>query len=278
MNVKSSKYYEAATNDYISYEDTENKYIGTNQHGYLEFYTVDYAYDLENVITEAYSSELNNYYEEEYVLDSKDVAESVIEIINKVYSPQENETVVLLEGVKVEEEKIIEYEKTLEENGITFGTGKSDYHSVSEYISDEMYYLNFGIELDGILEERASNSYYNVADANKDVSWVNINVIVDNGEIIFLYMGGLYELEECQSCSVMSVEEALDVLKNKYNLEIINSLQNITKVDIRYVFYDDFYSDEELDGYIMPYWCFENTTSNFVDRINAVTGDDFEYE
>ena len=265
----------------IEYFESDEGWEISGGKGNFEYYKSEDMYEVVDTIKMAYEEELKDFSKQNMAELEND--ESVIfaqRAIEDIYKPKKNESIVIAKAMKISKEKLQEYQERLVKDGVIVGTGKSDMHFVFDNLAyDNTYYLSFGITIDGIKEADQQDKYgFMLADMDTNTSCLTIDMLVEHNRVIFLYICDAFDKNELSENALISVQDAISVLKDKYELEIIPEKQLISEVYLEYVFIDDAKSNDEYEGKLIPYWCFNNTTSQCSDRINAITGDDFQYE
>ncbi len=116
-----------------------------------------------------------------------------------------------------------------------------------------------------------------------------LSVIVSDNGIEYLDIQGAWDIMKESEISLISVESAIEKLKDKYSNEIISSKSEIDKIWLQYMFVADVNDETNNSGVLTPYWCFQRSYIDGedlegnkyyyyeADRINAVTGGDLAY-
>ena len=147
--------------------------------------------------------------------------------------------------------------------------------------AEDTCYMVFSFSYDGVpllgRDEPSVSSYASMAPTPAAYAALMINANgIQDCEVFFPC--SLEPVSEPQT--ILSVEEAIAVLKTKYDLEIIFGSQVITSIWMEYI-----PVMRDQNWALVPYWCFVSTDEELMDvpgygsadRFNAITGEDLAY-
>lgn len=249
---------------------------------------IDYidSQETENIlylIQTAYASELDqgNNNISTKVFENESQINTLEDKINQMCGFSENEKIQLLAGVQVENDVLLEQQQKEFDLGILqYDIEIGKYQELEgAVVSDKCYYLIFGCTIDDIpvlgMQEPAIRS----ADDNAIIRVTSARVLIDNGRIRSMELDGMFNIKADDKTQLKSIEEICDILKKKYEIEIITAPRIIRKAYLEYVFVHDNSSADLSKGKLVPYWCFEVQMDDhiYAERINAITGGDFAY-
>lgn len=277
LDIESAEYFKNPTHGGESYS-VDGEWNISESKGTLSYIRSDAVWEIINMYQEklntAYIDETDSLQSEEDVLFAK-------EILGKIYQLEENEQLVVTKAIEIVPDVVKKVQQKLYDSGEKFGTGKLDRMFVSDdLLENSKYYLSFSVMTDGIKESEADGYGYRVADSEKMFTPLSITMIVGNHKVNYINIYGARDKEELTEQELISLEEAVDVLKKKYELEIVSSEKVFSEICMEYVFVKaENAGEEDYDiGSLIPYWRFNNLGNGYAERINAMTGDDYEYE
>lgn len=185
-------------------------------------------------------------------------------------------------AVAISHEHLEQLQDDLSKNDIYQAELKNGSSTKIEGLSaaDDLYYIQYAIKLDGlylynaILEPGIS--------MNIDAFWdnkVNITIMTDRDGIRYFNFNNVFDSFDKikEKKAIITAEEALQKVEEKYNNIILTNKTTISKVCLEYIPVPTSWKDPS-DIELRPYWCIQldiadkdGLTSN-AERINAVTG------
>lgn len=256
--------------------------------GYFDYFYSQDIEDIKYLIQGTYFSELNYQNKNDEVikkLGERQVVKDILKDIEQIYNPGQNEKIALLNGVELEAGKLLERQKLeIEKFDLQNDIDNGRYHKVDEtMIPKDCYYLIFGITKNGIPIIGAQEPYVLTADEDAIYENTCIQVIADTTGIKSIQVSGAYSFTERETAVILSPKEACNAIQKKYDMQILTSEYEISRVWLEYVFVPDVTAENTLEkGTLQPYWCFEiidkaDAENSYADRINAVSGGDLAY-
>jgi hypothetical protein len=204
----------------------------------------------------------------------KDCAISFTPVITKCISMSHTDLIAL------QQKLLSDPEKHYDDFGKAFNLSKLD-------SSDDAYFVAFSFAYDDIpifSQEEASWVSYSVPNMLMSNGMSGEMVITAEGVKYLEIMGACFTPTLNSSSKILTVDEAVEKLTEKYELEILQSDQIYSSVYIEYM------PIEKENGqiYLTPYWCFDCSINNNQSgdnyssiirsvRFNATTGEDFSY-
>ena len=155
---------------------------------------------------------------------------------------------------------------------------------------DNLYYIKYGLSYEGMNIFFPNDDYEQIVTSLEP--WllprkIYVEIIITSEGIQYFKMNmPLIFIAQYEKAKLITVDEALDKLKEKYDLVILTEEYVIDKIWMEYLPIID-PTDKTVDAtiYLTPYWCFKIQHANEedipnkykVERINAWTGGDLAY-
>ena len=256
--------------------------------GELEYSSDKHIEDIKYLIQGAYFSELD--YRNKSDKQINDMCEeqeikNILAKIEKIYIPNKEESIKLLNGVKINAEKLIERQALeIEKFDLQDYIDIGKYHQINEdMIPQDCYYLILGVNVDDIPIMGVQEPYVSTADEDAIYQNTYIEVIANSSEIFGIKISGAYSFNEKEENERMEFDEVCDTLVKKYGMQILTSEYTICNAWLEYVYIADPKAENIMDnGELKPYWCFEivnedDDEEGYAERINAISGGDLAY-
>lgn len=256
--------------------------------GYFDYFFNHDIEDIKYLIQGTYFSELNYQNKDDEVIKKmgeRQVVKDILEDIEQIYNPSEDEKIELLNGVELDAGKLLERQKLeIEKLDLQYDIDSGRYHKVDEtMIPKDCYYLILGISKNEIPILGAQEPYVLTADEDAIYENTYMEVIADATGIKSIRVSGAHSFTEKDTVVILPPKEACNAIQKKYDMQILTSDYEITRVWLEYVFVPDVTAENMLEkGTLQPYWCFEiidktDAENSYADRINAVSGGDLAY-
>ncbi len=158
---------------------------------------------------------------------------------------------------------------------------------------DDSYWIRYTFQKDGLPvygpeSEPSVLKAGSVNDTDIPVGRMSAEMILTSQGLRFLRIYNVLTIKGNPSASkpVLSVDKAVECLKNKYADVILTSPHKVKKIYLKYIVIPDSHRPSNNRKFtLQPYWCFLITTAgnNGIEhqhaaRFNAFTGKDLEYE
>jgi hypothetical protein len=213
------------------------------------------------------------------------------EKLKDVYNLGEKEELVLLTAIEVDTKSLIEEQERQSKLPNYEEEVKSGMREVIDNWTetDKFYYLEYKISQNNIpiIGKKEALIQSSVSGISYQSSY--LSVLLSEKGIEYLDIQGAWTTTTSEKVNIISAEEGIQKLKEKYANQIVNTESNINKVWIEYIFIPDINYESNSKGTLMPYWCYQSQYDDGVnedgikfytyqaDRINAVTGGDLAY-
>ncbi len=148
--------------------------------------------------------------------------------------------------------------------------------------ADDGYYIRFGFTRDGLPLYGDGDRRLEFAGDSMYVTDVSAGAYFLGGELTDFFLEGCWSLDSARVRreKVIGVDELLEKVRDKYELEIVSEPMTITKIYMEYLPF----RETNVDFDLRPYWVLEygyTVDGRFQDagaeRFNAVTGEDAAY-
>lgn len=214
-----------------------------------------------------------------------DIMNTAMEYMEKIVSPGENESIQAVTAIAVESrEKLLHYYTTIYPDYEVDGQYGIDL--IKEHYGEEeqLYYLEFTLSIDDIpFMGMKETGIHTVVDMDNFNMPNQICMILSDREIKYLSISNVYKPEGAAEEELLSVDEAVEILKTKYNQQLVS--QNAIVFDRVWLEYLPLPSKDDANEFeLTPYWCFQQSVNGasvwsdvMAERINAVTGGDLSY-
>lgn len=138
-------------------------------------------------------------------------------------------------------------------------------------------YLEFSFSFDGIPLFGPEEPTVSFMDGVIPPSAVKATIMINADGIQDFHLQGICAVAYASDPqTVLTLEDAITALKNKYDVEILFGTQKITDIWMEYI-----PVKQGESTVLTPYWCFKNIDESgkyaSADRINAITGKDLAY-
>jgi hypothetical protein len=216
------------------------------------------------------------YYQDDDSSDdniNKAQVERATELLTAGLKLSENEELYLIHAKKLDNEAYQEGKKYLEED-MGFGEGKMEAKEADRIVSDSTYYYSFGIKIDGIPISNFKEASLNYTSEDSYGKQLSIEMIMDDNNVKYILSDGIEELESSEDKSLISIDEAISKLKEKYDVQIVPEKEEINNIRLEYI---PLFDVNNSAGSMEPYWCFYYKDGR-TDAFNALTGGDLAYE
>lgn len=206
--------------------------------------------------------------------DNEEVKEIESEIASICISG-ENEELNLIRAAKVEKSELQDIASKLQKSG-------EQEEEITEWEADEYIGLEYEIVKNNIpvmgIEEPDQGYKLEIWAAQP----AYIQVLIENGKILYLTVRGLVQSEEPEKTTLISEEEAIQIAEKESEDVISNINWTVKEVKLEYVSVPDWSANLPQPKELIPYWCIirsyegEETIEDAV-RINAITGGNLSY-
>ena len=253
--------------------------------GMINYTSNNTMWDMYGLIQSTYESEFSSKTKMKDEIDTSachEIENNVRKKLEIIYDVESDESLQLISCISVDINSLTENQNNNEalEEDI-----KSGHSNAIKSQNGDLYYFNYTIERNGILYLSCNEPQIEKQDDNAITQKTSIQVIVNNGKIDFLYITGAFAVEKISDEDIMTAESGKKFLENKYGTIIVTENYLVDRVWLEYIFVHNPKSNDLYEGTLEPYWCYQvkatDSEGNFyykADRMNAINGEDFEYE
>lgn len=241
-----------------------------------------------NLITSVYADKLSFYIDHRDNLnecENSDMVQQTTESIKNLCTFSDGQAITLSSAVKVSHEELMIAQTKMIDDGTLLDdirTGNST--AVYESLGEDCFFLQYEISSDGIPYAGICEPDVAAADG-VNVLQSAIEVIVSEKGVLFFYAQGLFNTDAPDTVSLISVNDAAEIVATQYENIILPYECVCDKIWLEYMFVQTPGSEyDSMTGTLQPYWCFqirqedEDGVQYSAERINAVTGENFLYE
>ena len=146
---------------------------------------------------------------------------------------------------------------------------------------DEIYYMEFELTKDGLpIYSGINEPGISMAVETFWTAETRITMLLDKDGIRYIAgRGGIFDASpEAEAQTMISVEAALEAVKEIYGNTILSSQVTISRIWLEYVVVPDWGEKEQYK--LVPYWCVQIDSpsgNSSAERINAITGGNLSY-
>lgn len=282
---------EISQNEDSTILESENGALLIVRDGSVSYTSRENMWNLHDYIFQAYYQELDygiSHEKELKEIKKAQIVQDTQELLKDICNLKEDEEITLKSGVLINKDTILKKQdqnKNKKENAYEDSVAVDFFNELDkDWNPKECYYLSFVFKKDKIPLISSNEPPISKNNGNVKTELTNIEVIVDETGIQLLYVTGIFDLKEVSTTKIMSVQEAVSFLQQKYEHKTITDPCVINNIWLEYISVNNSSKEDNGAETLEPYWCFQikETTkyqdgeniSYSADRFHAVTGED----